>query len=123
MWISTTSRTRSYDRCVSSAAAWCSTPEHSVITAWSIDHDDGVLAAWRTAAPALLEAVLQLATTGLERSARPLAARCPRCQQRRGVQSLRKRGVQTCVGAISLKRWWHHCWPCGHGWSPPDQAL
>jgi hypothetical protein len=38
----------------------------------------------------LLEAVLQLATTGLEHSARPLAAQCPGCQQRRGVQSLRK---------------------------------
>jgi hypothetical protein len=88
-----------------------------------VDHEDGVLAAWRTAAPALLEAVLQLATTGLERDARPLAARCPQCHQRRGVQSRRKRGVQTRLGPIALKRWWHHCWRCGHGWSPPDQAL
>jgi hypothetical protein len=81
------------------------------------------LAALRTAAPALLEAVLQLATTGLERTARPLVARCPRCQQRRGVQSRRKRGVQTRLGPIGLQRWWHHCWRCGHGWSPPDEAL
>ena len=87
------------------------------------DHEDGVLAAWRTAAPALLEAVLQLATTGLEHNARPLAARCPQCQQRRGVQSRRKRGVHTRLGSIGLQRWWHHCWRCGHGWSPPDQAL
>jgi hypothetical protein len=29
------------------------------------DHEEGVLGAWRTAAPALLEAVLRLATTGL----------------------------------------------------------
>ena len=87
------------------------------------EHEDGVLAAWRAAAPALLEAVLQLATTGLEINARPLVARCPRCEQRRGVQSLRKRGVQTRLGPIGLRRWWHHCWRCGHGWSPPDQAL
>jgi hypothetical protein len=87
------------------------------------EHEDGVLAAWRTMAPALLEAVLQLATTGLEHNARPIAARCPRCQQRRGVQSLRKRGVQTRLGPIGVQRWWHHCWRCGHGWSPPDQAL
>lgn len=87
------------------------------------EHEQGVLAAWRKVAPALLEAILQLATTGLENQARPIAARCPRCQQRRGVQSLRKRGVQTRLGPIGLKRWWHHCWRCGRGWSPPDQAL
>src|SRR5262249_11892929 len=66
------------------------------------------LSAWRTAAPALLEAVLRLATTGLEHTARPLAARCPRCQQRRGVHSLRTRGVHTRLGPIGLQRWWHH---------------
>ena len=27
------------------------------------------------------------------------------------------------MGAIGLTHWWHHCWRCGHGWSPPDQAL
>ena len=87
------------------------------------EHEDGVLAAWRSVAPELLEGVLRVATTGLESNARPIAARCPGCQQRRGVQSLRKRGVQTRLGPIGLQRWWHHCWRCGRGWSPPDQAL
>jgi sulfur relay (sulfurtransferase) complex TusBCD TusD component (DsrE family) len=87
------------------------------------EHEDGVLAAWRMVAPTLLESVLGLATTGLEKTTRPLASRCPRCEQRRGVQSQRKRQVQTRLGPIRLKRWWHHCWKCGHGWSPPDQAL
>ena len=87
------------------------------------EHEDGVLAAWRAAAPALLEAVLQVATTGLERDARRIGARCPHCQQRHGVQSRRRRSVQTRLGAIELKRWWYHCWRDGHGWSPPDQAL
>lgn len=87
------------------------------------EHEEGVLGAWRAVAPVVLEAVLQLATTGLEHNARPIAARCPRCQQRRGVQSQRKRGVHTRLGPIRLRRWWHHCWRCGHGWSPPDQAL
>jgi sulfur relay (sulfurtransferase) complex TusBCD TusD component (DsrE family) len=86
-------------------------------------HEEGVLAAWRAIGPALLEAVVQLATTGLEHNARPIAARCPRCQQRRGVQSLRTRGLQTRLGPMRLTRWWHHCWRCAHGWSPPDQAL
>jgi len=52
-----------------------------------------------------------------------LASRCPSCEQRRSVQSQRKRQLQTRPGPIRLKRWWHHCWKCGHGWSPPDQAL
>ena len=81
------------------------------------------MAALRAAAPGLLEAVLQLATTGLEANARPIAARCPRCQQRRGVQSQRTRQVQTRLGPIRLRRWWHQCWACARGWSPPDQAL
>jgi hypothetical protein len=87
------------------------------------EHEDGVLAAWRSVAPLLLEGVLRVATTGLESTARPISARCPGCQERRGVQSERKRGVQTRLGPVGLKRWWHHCWRCGHGWSPPDQAL
>jgi sulfur relay (sulfurtransferase) complex TusBCD TusD component (DsrE family) len=69
------------------------------------EHEQGVLAAWRGVAPALLEGVLQLATTGLEHTARPVASRCPGCQQRRGVQSQRKRQVQTRLGPIRLKRW------------------
>jgi hypothetical protein len=74
------------------------------------EHEDGVLAAWRVVAPVLLEGVLQVTTTGLEDSARPIAARCPGCQQRRSVQSRRGRHVQTRMGTIRLKRWWHHCW-------------
>jgi len=87
------------------------------------EHEEDVLSAWRAVAPVVLKAVLQLATTGLEDNARPLAARCPGCDQRQGVQSQRKRQVQTRLGPIDLQRWWHHCWKCGHGWSPPDQAL
>jgi hypothetical protein len=55
-------------------------------------------------APVLLESVLQLATTGLEKIARPLASCCPGCEQRRGVQSQRKRQVQTRLGPIRLER-------------------
>ena len=88
-----------------------------------VEHEDGVLSAWRRVAPLLLQGVLQVATTGLEKTARPLASRCPGCEQRRGVQSQRKRELQSRLGPIRLKRWWHHCWKCGRGWSPPDQAL
>jgi hypothetical protein len=55
------------------------------------EHEQGVLSAWRAVAPGVLEAVLQLATTGLKQQARPVAGRCPRCRQRRRVQSRRTR--------------------------------
>src|SRR5947209_9382906 len=64
------------------------------------EHEQGVLDAWRSVAPLMLEGVLQVATTGLDASARPIAARCPGCQQRRSVQSRRGRHVQTPLGAI-----------------------
>jgi hypothetical protein len=87
------------------------------------EHEQGVLAAWRAVAPVLLEGVLRMTTTGLEENARPVAARCPGCQQRRSVQSHRRRHIQTRLGPIRLQRWWHHCWACAHGWSVPDQVL
>jgi hypothetical protein len=39
------------------------------------------------------------------------------------VQSRRTRQVQTRLGPIRVHRWWHQCWPCARGWSPPHQAL
>jgi hypothetical protein len=86
-------------------------------------HEQGLLDAWRQTAPQLLERLVSSATTGLTATARPVQARCPRCQQRRPVQSRRKRQVQTRLGAVHIERPWHHCQPCGHGWSPSDQAL
>jgi hypothetical protein len=41
-------------------------------------HEGGVRAAWRRVAPLLLEGVLQLATTGLDETARPLASHLSR---------------------------------------------
>ncbi|HYW86892.1 MAG TPA: hypothetical protein VFB50_03935, partial [Chloroflexota bacterium] len=82
-----------------------------------------MLDALRRAAPRLLQSVLTSATSGLAPTARRVQARCPGCQQRRPVQSRRARHVQTRLGAISIERPWHHCEPCGHGWSPSDHAL
>jgi hypothetical protein len=96
--------------------------ERTEMGAW-ISTKEAVLAALRTAAPVLLKAVLQLATTGLENNARPIAARCPHCQQRRGVHSRRTRHVQTRLDPARLKRSLNHCWACARGWSPPDRVL
>jgi len=68
------------------------------------EYAEGVLGAWRVVAPMLLEGVLQVATSGLEDNARPIVARCPGCQQRRSVQSRRRRHVQIRLGPIRLQR-------------------
>ncbi len=86
-------------------------------------HEQAVLEAWRAAAPAVLAATVQQATTGLDPTQRPVSARCAGCAQRRPVQSRRRRQVQTQLGPITVERPWHHCAACGHGWSPSDQAL
>ncbi len=87
------------------------------------DHEQAVLDAWRAAAPGVLAATVQQATTGLDPTQRPVSATCTGCGQRRPVQSRRTRQVQTRLGPLSLERPWHHCAGCGHGWSPSDQAL
>src|SRR5215207_3915778 len=86
-------------------------------------HEQGVLDALHSVGPRLLEALLSQATQGLDGRARPVAARCPRCQRRRPVQSRRRRQIQTRLGAVHMERAWHHCRTCGHGWSPSDQTL
>jgi hypothetical protein len=86
-------------------------------------HEQGVLDAWRAVAPRVLAGAVAAATTALDPLARPAAAACPTCGQRRPVQSRRTRQVQTRLGPITLERPWHHCGACGHGWSPGDQAL
>jgi hypothetical protein len=68
------------------------------------EHEEGVLSAWRAVAPAVLEAVLQVVTTGLDKQARPATGRYPQCQQRRGVQSRGTRHVQTRLGPIRVQR-------------------
>jgi len=86
-------------------------------------HEQAVLDAWRAAAPQVLAATVQQATTGLDATQRPIAATCAGCAQRRPVQSRRTRQVQTRLGPVTFERPWHHCVACGRGWSPSDQVL
>jgi hypothetical protein len=39
------------------------------------------------------------------------------------VQSWRRRRVQTTCGTLTVRRPWHVCRPCGHGFSPADITL
>src|SRR5579883_2243812 len=85
--------------------------------------EDAVVAALRTAAPALLAATLQSSHRRLAAGRWPHAPRCPRCQQPAAVHAWRPRAVQTRAGTLQFARPWALCGPCGQGFSPTDTAL
>jgi hypothetical protein len=101
------------------------------LTAWSRTHPDqslavheqGVLDILRAQAPALLEAVLQVATQDLHPAITTVARRCPRCDGRLLVHEQRARMVQTVCGALTVARPWYHCRACRQGFSPADSTL
>lgn len=87
------------------------------------DHEAAVLAAVREALPVLLTAVVEAATSALDPGVASVRQRCPRCDGRVRVDSWRPRQVRTVCGAITLRRPWYTCRPCGHGFSPVDATL
>ena len=103
----------------------------ATLVQWAADYRDAplaeqetaVLTAVRAALPALLEAVVQLSVSALDPGVRWVARRCPHCDRRVRVQSLRRRQVQTRCGPLTCTRPWYHCRACGHGFSPVDATL
>lgn len=101
------------------------------LTAWSRDHPDqplaeheqGVLGIIRAQAPALLAAVLAVATQDLHPAITTVARRCPRCAGRLPVHEQRDRTVQTVCGPLTVARPWYHCRTCHQGFSPADGTL
>ena len=86
-------------------------------------HEQAVLACVRQVLPALLGAVIEAATSGLDpRLARARAA-CPRCARKAKPHQIRQRQVVTVCGTLDLARPWYHCAGCGHGWSVVETTL
>jgi hypothetical protein len=86
-------------------------------------HEQGGLDVVRTQAPALLGAVLQVATQELHPAITTVARRCPRGAARRPGHELRERTVHTVGGALTVTRPWYHCRACRQGFSPADHTL
>lgn len=101
------------------------------LESWAREHRDaplaeqerGVLEIVRRALPRLLEAVIELSTSGLQAPLAQWRQPCPRCGKRTRVQSRRRREVLTTCGLVRLERAWHVCRACGHGFSPVDTTL
>lgn len=100
-------------------AAWSRTHPDQPLA----EHEQGVLAIVRTQVPALLGAVLAVATQDLHPAITTVARRCPGCDGRLPVHEQRARTVQTVGGALTLARPWYHCRSCRQGFSPADRTL
>src|SRR5689334_14651480 len=75
---------------------------------------DGVLAIGAR----LLEAGLAVRGAGKEGPRRP----CP-CGALAGFEGYRRKGVQTVVGWVTIRRAYYACTRCGHGHCPRDALL
>ncbi|MBI2760217.1 MAG: ISKra4 family transposase [Chloroflexi bacterium] len=87
------------------------------------DLEPAVRTVVQAALPALLRAVLHLATPDLDPGIATVHRRCPRrgCQVR--MHSQRPRTLQTTRGPLVVVRPWYHCPACHQGFSPADAAL
>src|SRR5436190_18120992 len=101
------------------------------LTTWCGDGRDGTLADHEAAVlervlgvlPQLLQAVIEVATSGLDpRLARARSA-CPRCERQVVPQQVRRRQVTTQCGMVTLEVPWYTCERCGHGWSVLESTL
>ena len=79
----------------------------------------GVLAAVRTALPALLQAVVQ----GTLRALVTQPVRCPHCQHRAMVHDWRPRQLLTLCGLLHWQRPWATCTACGQQFGAGDATL
>ena len=101
------------------------------LSAWAAAHPDsrleeveaGVLAAWRAAAPRVLEGLLRATQRSLDVRQRRLPVVCPGCQRKLPVKHWRSRQVKTTCGEVRYERPWAHCRACRRGFSPTDRTL
>jgi hypothetical protein len=87
------------------------------------DLEGGVRTAVQAALPALLGAVVRLATPDLDPAIATVHRRCPRCDRRVGMLGHRDRTIRTTCGPVTVIRPWYHCAPCRAGFSPVDATL
>ncbi len=86
-------------------------------------HEDGLLAAWRAEAGALLSAVVAVSTVGADASQRPPRSACPQCGRGTAADRWRPRQVQTRLGLLRVRRTVYRCAGCGQRWSRADHTL
>jgi hypothetical protein len=73
--------------------------------------------------PTLLEAVVEVATSGLAPRVRTGPSACPGCGRKVRPQQERRRQLLTRCGAVVIERPWYSCGRCHHGWSVVETTL
>jgi hypothetical protein len=102
-----------------SLATWCEEGRDGRLE----QHEAAVLERVRQVLPALLEAVVEVATSGLAPRVRDSRAACPRCGRRVRPHQERPRRVLTQCGPVTIERPWYACGHCHHGWSVVETTL
>lgn len=101
-------------------AEWCEQGRDQPLAS----HEASVLGLVRRVLPRLLEAVVEAATSGLDRRLRRQRQACPGCGKKvQPWESDRQRQVLTQCGPVTLERPWYHCRACRRGWSAVETVL
>jgi hypothetical protein len=102
-----------------SLATWCEEGRDGRLE----QHEAAVLERVRRVLPQLLEAVVEVATSGLAPRVRAQRSACPGCGRTVRPHQERSRQVLTQCGAVTIERPWYTCARCHHGWSVAETTL
>jgi hypothetical protein len=102
-----------------SLASWCEEGRDDRLE----QHEAAVLERVRQVLPQVLEAVVEVATSGLAPRVRSGRSACPRCGRKVRPHQERSRQVLTQCGLVVIERPWYSCERCHHGWSVVETTL
>jgi hypothetical protein len=102
-----------------SLATWCEDGRDGRLE----QHEAAVLERVRQVLPTLLQAVVEVATSGLAPRVRGQRSACPHCGRKVRPHQERSRQVLTQCGTVEIERPWYSCGRCHHGWSVVETTL
>ena len=102
-----------------SLAAWCEEGRDGRLE----QHEAAVLERVRQVLPQVLEAVVEVATSGLAPRVRSGRSPCPQCGRTVRPHQARTRQILTQCGMVVIERPWYTCGRCHHGWSVVETTL
>src|SRR5215211_3170017 len=102
-----------------SLAGWCEEGRDGRLE----QHEAAVLDRVRQVLPTLLQAVVEVATSGLAPRVRSQRSACPHCGRKVRPHQERSRQVLTQCGTVVIGRPWYTCERCHHGWSVVETTL
>lgn len=99
--------------------AWCRDGRDGSLA----DHEEAVLERVLGVLPRLLEAVIEVATSGLDPRLARARSVCSSCERKVTPHQVRRRQVTTQCGTVTIEAPWYTCERCGRGWSVLERTL